>query len=102
MLGREVYQNPYLLSQVDSQIFGLENSGLSRHQVVEAMYPYIEAHLEQGGRLQHVTRHMLGLFQGCVGARAWRRHISENAHKAGADLEVLKQALDYVDDKAPA
>ncbi|RKF18891.1 tRNA dihydrouridine(20/20a) synthase DusA [Alginatibacterium sediminis] len=96
MLGREVYQNPYILSQVDSQIFGLEDSGLSRHQVVEAMYPYIEAHLAQGGRLQHITRHMLGLFQGCVGARAWRRHISENAHKSGADTSVVEIALSKV------
>lgn len=96
MLGREVYQNPYLLAEVDSRIFGEQDPGLTRHQVVDAMIPYIEKHLASGGRLQHVTRHMLGLFQGCPGARAWRRHLSENAHKAGADIDVLKTAASLV------
>ncbi|WP_432463786.1 tRNA dihydrouridine(20/20a) synthase DusA [Agarivorans sp. QJM3NY_33] len=93
MLGREVYQNPYLLAVVDQRIFGVQRQQPSRHQVVQLMYPYIEQHLSNGGRLQHISRHMLGLFQGCVGARSWRRHLSENAHKAGAGIEVMQAAL---------
>jgi len=93
MVGREAYQNPYILAQVDQRIFDAANEPLSRHQVVELMLPYIEQHLANGGRLQHISRHMLGLFQGCVGARAWRRHLSENAHKPGAGIELMQEAL---------
>jgi tRNA-dihydrouridine synthase A len=60
------------------------------------MLPYIEEHLRQGGRLQQITRHMLGLFQGQAGARAWRRHLSEYAHQDGAGIEILLAALDRV------
>ena len=67
--------------------------------VVRAMYPYIERELSSGTYLGHVTRHMLGLFQGIPGARQWRRYLSENAHKAGADINVLEQALQLVADK---
>ncbi|MGL4899160.1 MAG: tRNA-dihydrouridine synthase, partial [Shewanella sp.] len=65
----------------------------SREAVIDAMLPYIEAHLASGGRLNHITRHMIGLFQGLPGARAWRRYLSEHAHKNGADISVIKQAL---------
>lgn len=57
------------------------------------MYPYIERQLENGAYLGHITRHMLGLFQSMPGARQWRRYISENAHKPGAGIEVVKTAL---------
>ena len=67
--------------------------------VVRAMYPYIERELSQGTYLGHITRHMLGLFQGIPGARQWRRYLSENAHKAGADINVLEHALKLVADK---
>ena len=60
------------------------------------MYPYIERELSQGTYLGHITRHMLGLFQGIPGARQWRRYLSENAHKAGADINVLEHALKLV------
>ena len=59
--------------------------------IVRAMYPYIERELSNGTYLGHVTRHMLGLFQGIPGARQWRRYLSENAHKAGAGIDVLEQ-----------
>jgi len=65
-------------------------------EVVLAMLPYIERELAQGTYLGHITRHMLGLFQGVPGARQWRRHLSENAHKPGADIRVVEQALDKV------
>lgn len=93
MVGREAYQNPYLLSEVDQQIFGIDNPVKKRSQIVEEMYPYIEKELSGGAYLGHITRHMLGLFQNMPGARQWRRYISENAHKKGAGLEVVEAAL---------
>ncbi|ENI4130418.1 tRNA dihydrouridine(20/20a) synthase DusA [Vibrio fluvialis] len=93
MIGREAYQSPYLLAEVDQQIFSLDTPVKKRSQVVQEMYPYIEQQLAQGSYLGHITRHMLGLFQNMPGARQWRRHISENAHKAGAGIEVVEQAL---------
>ncbi|WP_224054923.1 tRNA dihydrouridine(20/20a) synthase DusA [Celerinatantimonas diazotrophica] len=94
MVGRAAYQNPYLLADVDRQIFADHGKlPVSREQVVEQMIPYIEAHLAQGGRLQHITRHMLGLYQGVPGARRWRRHLSENAHHTDAGVQVLVDAM---------
>jgi tRNA-dihydrouridine synthase A len=93
MVGREAYQNPYILAEVDQRIFGLEAPIKKRKQVVEEMYPYIEQQLANGSYLGHITRHMLGLFQNMPGARQWRRYISENAHKKGAGLEVVQAAL---------
>lgn len=94
MIGRAAYHDPGLLLEVDAEIFGTAPSGRSRRDVVDAMRPYISAHLEAGGKLAQVTRHMLGLFQGRPGARAWRRILSEQAHREGAGLEVLDRALD--------
>ncbi len=93
MVGREAYQNPYLLAEVDQQIFGLETPVKKRSQVVEEMYPYIESQLSKGAYLGHISRHMIGLFQNMPGARQWRRYISENAHKKGAGIEVIQTAL---------
>lgn len=96
MMGREAYQNPYILAQVDQVLCGSQKAVISREDVIEAMLPYIEAHLQSGGRLNHITRHMIGLFQGLPGARAWRRYLSENAHKNGAGIEVVKQAFQNI------
>lgn len=96
MLGREVYANPYLLSTVDQSLFGCDNKILTRMEVLQEMYPYIEQQLANGSYLNHIARHMLGLFQGLPGARAWRRHISENGHISGAGLEVLEKAASFV------
>lgn len=93
MIGREAYQNPYILAQVDQLIFGLDTPVKKRKQVVEEMYPYIEHQLSNGSYLGHISRHMIGLFQAMPGARQWRRYISENAHKKGAGIEVLETAL---------
>lgn len=93
MIGREAYQNPYILAQVDQLIFGLDTPVKKRKQVVEEMYPYIEQQLANGSYLGHISRHMIGLFQAMPGARQWRRYISENAHKKGAGIEVLETAL---------
>ncbi|EQC2934445.1 tRNA dihydrouridine(20/20a) synthase DusA [Salmonella bongori] len=99
MVGREAYQNPGMLAAVDREIFGADTADVDPVAVVRAMYPYIERELSQGTYLGHITRHMLGLFQGIPGARQWRRYLSENAHKAGADIRVLEQALLRVADK---
>ncbi|MEZ8273562.1 tRNA dihydrouridine(20/20a) synthase DusA [Vibrio splendidus] len=93
MIGREAYHSPFILAEVDQQIFGLDSPIKKRSQVVEEMYPYIERELSNGASLGHISRHMLGLFQSMPGARQWRRYISENAHKKGAGIEVMQTAL---------
>ena len=96
MVGREAYQNPGILASVDREIFGIDAPDTDPVAVVRAMYPYIERELSQGACLGHITRHMLGLFQGIPGARQWRRYLSENAHKPGAGVAVVEQALSLV------
>ncbi|ABZ78205.1 TIM-barrel protein, yjbN family [Shewanella halifaxensis HAW-EB4] len=92
MVGREAYQNPYILAEVDQKLCGIDTPVISRDAVLEKLLPYIEKHLQQGGRLNHITRHIIGLYQGEVGSRVWRRYLSENAHKQGAGIEVVTQA----------
>ncbi|MDT8388364.1 MAG: tRNA dihydrouridine(20/20a) synthase DusA [Thiogranum sp.] len=93
MIGREAYHNPYMLAAADSR-FGTDYATPpTRHQVIERMLPYIENELAAGTRLHSITRHMLGLFQGQAGARAWRRYLSEYAHGPAAGIDVLQQAL---------
>ncbi|SIN84998.1 tRNA-U16,U17-dihydrouridine synthase [Vannielia litorea] len=94
MIGRAAYHDPGLLLEVDEVIFGAAPTRRTRRDAVEAMRPYIASHLAEGGKLAQVTRHMLGLFQGRPGARAWRRTLSEQAHRDGAGLEVLDRALE--------
>ncbi|MWP47618.1 tRNA dihydrouridine(20/20a) synthase DusA [Gilliamella sp. Pas-s27] len=96
MVGREAYQNPLLLTQIDSQIFGLNTPVVEPKSAIRALYPYIEQQLTQGAQLNHIMRHTLGLFNGCKGAKKWRRYLSENAHKKGVGIEVVKQALTFI------
>lgn len=96
MIGREAYQNPSLLGQVDHELFDKNLPEVTARQAVEQMFPYIEQQLSQGVYLNHLVRPMLGAFQHCKGARQWRRHLSENAHLAGAGVEVVEQALAFV------
>ena len=98
MLGREAYQNPYFLAEADRRLWGDTRPAPSRGDVVEAMLPYIEARLAEGVRLHAIPRHLLGLYQGRPGARAWRRYLSENATRKGAGAQVLRQALTLVAD----
>ncbi|MBL3584483.1 tRNA dihydrouridine(20/20a) synthase DusA [Rhodovulum sulfidophilum] len=93
MIGRAAYHDPAaILLGADEDLFGLPGRKTAR-QVAEEMRPYIARHLAAGGRLHNVTRHMLGLFAGAPGARAWRRVLSEGAAGQGAGLEVLDAAL---------
>jgi len=94
MLGRVPYQNPWLLSEVDQRLCGAATSvSNTREDAVDAMLPYIEAQLRKGARLHHVTRHMLGLYQGQYGGRQYRRHLSERAHRAEATADTLLEAM---------
>lgn len=92
MLGRAAYHDPYLLVDADRRFFGDMDVPLSRHGVVEAMLPYIEGEMAAGTPLAAITRHMLGLMNGRPGARAWRRHLAENAHRPGAGVELVRDA----------
>jgi tRNA-dihydrouridine synthase A len=92
-LGRAAYQNPYLLAQVDRQLFGATEPPPTRRAVLEALVPYVEAHLSKGGRLNNVVRHILGLYHGQPNARAFRRHLSQHAPRPGAGIEVLIESM---------
>ena len=92
MVGREAYQNPNLLACVDRDIFGDSSGVISQEEVLARFEDYVQRELASGTALKHMTRHILGLFQGLPGAKQFRRHLSENAHKPGASIDVLKQA----------
>lgn len=98
MLGREIYSNPYLLAEVDQKIYGATTPVASRQQVMEGFMAYAEEQMSQGVRLNYMTRHILGLYQGMPGARRFRRVISEQAHLPNAGIDVLKRALDALND----
>ncbi|HUG61923.1 MAG TPA: tRNA dihydrouridine(20/20a) synthase DusA [Methylomirabilota bacterium] len=100
MLGRAAYHDPALLASADRRIFGAATADRDLFDAVEAMRPAIAEHLAAGGRLGAVTRHMLGLFQGRPGARAWRRILTEGGVRPGAGLEVLDAALAALTDRA--
>jgi tRNA-dihydrouridine synthase A len=95
MVGREAYQNPYLLAEVDQRIYGADYAPVSRRQVVELLIPYIQQQLASNNqvRLNSITRHILGLFHGEYGGRLWRRHLSENACRTGVTEQLVLDAL---------
>lgn len=98
MLGREAYQNPWMLAQVDEALFGMDSPLKSRDDVIAELLPFAEQHLAQGGQLNHVTRHILGLYHGVPGAKKFRRHLSENAYKKEAGISILAEAYALVSD----
>ncbi|GAA0718647.1 tRNA dihydrouridine(20/20a) synthase DusA [Dokdonella soli] len=91
MLGRTAYHEPYRLAEIEAELFGTPLP--DRDEVLERLRPYVEAHLARGDRLQHISRHILGLYQGLPGARAYRRVLSEQAHRADAGWKVIERAL---------
>lgn len=91
MLGRAAYHTPYVLHELDVSWFGGE--AMSRGDLLRAYRPYVEAQLERGVFLKHIVRHVLGLFAGEPGGRAFRQVLSEGAHKPGADWSLVEQAL---------
>jgi len=92
MMGRAIYHNPWLLAEVDSRFYQSTSLVSSPHEALQSFYPYIEKELSEGTQLKHISRHLLGLFQGRSGAKAWRRYISEHAHLEGAGIDVIKEA----------
>lgn len=93
MIGRAAYQMPYILADADQVIFGEDRAPKSREQIVADFLPYVERRVSEGVPLKSIVRHMLGLFNGLPGARAWRRHLAEEAHQPGAGPEVIVAAL---------
>jgi len=100
MLGRAAYQTPYMLADVDARYFGCERPAPTRREALESLLPYAEVHLARGGRLNNITRHILGLMHGEPGARAFRQHLSRHAPGPAAGIEVLRQAIAIVRDAA--
>ena len=98
MIGRAAYDDPYALAPADRDLFGEPADPPSRREVVERFLPYVEDQLALGEPLKRLTRHALGLFANRPGARAWRRHLAENAHLDGAGPEVLLDAMGNVSD----
>ena len=92
MIGREAVANPYLFADVDQRYFDARAPVLSRSQVLEAWLPYVTEELTRGVPLARMTRHALGLFQGCPGARHWRRYLSEHANQQGTGIGILRDA----------
>lgn len=101
MIGRQAYHDPASVLIGADALWG-DDHAPEAIDVALQMYPYIEAHLAQGGRLHQITRHMLGLFTGRPGARGWRRVLSERASRDGAGLEVVDAALDQIRHSAAA
>jgi len=100
MLGRAVCADPFVLRDVDSRLYGVASMPADRLTIVRAMLPYIERELSRGTRLAAITKHLLNLVQGLPGARAFRRHLSENAGRDGAGPEVVEEALAHVEASA--
>ncbi|HHP7243498.1 MAG TPA: tRNA dihydrouridine(20/20a) synthase DusA [Elainellaceae cyanobacterium] len=96
MIGRAAYDTPYMFATVDSELFGESAQSLTRHQVAEAMLPYIDDWTRKGLKLNKITRHMLQLFTGQPGSRAWKRHLTEQSCHPGAGVDVIRDALAMV------
>ncbi len=97
MIGREAYHNPYMMNQVDQRLYGESyNNEKTSFEILNQYMEYMQKQINEGVYLKHMSRHLLGLFIGQAGAKAWRRHISENAHKQGAGIEVIQQAVNYI------
>ena len=102
MLGRAAYQTPWLLADVDAELFAEPPTVATREDALIALRPHIERHLAAGGRLNNVTRHILGLYHGRPRARAFRRFLSENATGADANVDILDQVIDAMQQPASA
>lgn len=100
MMGRAIYQNPYMLVDVDERIFNQKPSRrISRKECVRACYPYIENYLSQGGALKHISRHFLGMFNTCPNSRQFRQYMAQNHYREGADISVLEKAMSFIPDE---
>ena len=96
MIGREAYHNPWILAQADTQLFGEATPAPTRAQVIAELMPFVQLELADGAPLNRITRHILGLFHGQPGARAWRRYLSEHSYKSSAGGDVILRAVDQM------
>ncbi len=97
MIGREAYHNPYLMAAFDGRYYGDAVAPLSRHEIIDAILPYIREQLDrEGPRLNSITRHMLGLMAGLPGARSFRQRLSDAKQLASGDPDILRQAAQAV------
>lgn len=96
MVGRAAYHNPLMLRDVDRVIFGDHSARPGDRELLELVCQYIEQELAHDGKLKYISRHIIGLFHNRPGARQWRRHISENAHRDDATVDVIRQAASLV------
>ena len=95
MIGRAAYHTPYLLADIEKEIFK-NNNVLSRQEVIEQLIPYIKAELKKGTRLNQIMRHTLGLFHGQTGASYWKRYLSENMCVRDADVKKIDHIMDKI------
>ncbi|OIS93386.1 tRNA dihydrouridine(20/20a) synthase DusA [Brucella cytisi] len=100
MLGRAAYHNPEILAEVDARLYGGDQADTSIADIIDDMCAYTDRHIAVGGRLSHVSRHMVGLFTGQPGARRWRQILSTDATRPGANSDVLRQAYAVVTEAA--
>lgn len=96
MMGRAAYHEPALLGYIDALFYGEPKNRVDYDALIDAMCTYIDAHVRAGGRVSQVTRHMVGLFHGCAGARRWRQILSVEATKYDATSQVLRDAFSVV------
>jgi tRNA-dihydrouridine synthase A len=96
MMGREIYSNPYILSNVDSLLYGDTGVAITREAVVAKMTAYIKDQVAQGSKVWHIARHVLGLFQGQAGGRIWRRYLSQNGTQKNVSTDLLLHAYEQV------
>jgi len=96
MIGRAAYDNPYLLATVDQTLYGQPREAISRQQAIANLFPYMDDWVSRGGRLHSITRHLLEIFAGERGTKAWKRYLSEQVHRPGTDSKVVQQALALV------
>lgn len=99
MVGREAYNNPSILLDVDHAFYGQDQQLINKKQLIRDLYPYIENQLSQGCKLSAITRHLLGLFNGLAGSRQFRRHLSEEAYKKTANIQTIENALAMMSDE---
>ena len=98
MMGRAAYQSPFLLKQVDQQIYGVDRPVIRDAELIDHLCHYVEQRLAAGAQLKFISRHIVGLFQSRPGARQWRRYLSENAYKPGSGVEVIRAAAAFIPD----
>ncbi len=101
MIGREAYHNPWLLVDADRRLFGDDHPLPTRREIIEQLIPFVQHQLDEGVPLKHMTRHVLGLYQGVPGAKSWRRTLSDPVALKGNDPGLLLKAADDLERRLP-